>query len=272
MVMPNETKTNYGYVKDEILDEDYVLGGLQLPTEILQPMGQWDEFIPADEIQRTEKYETYGCTIYGTQNALEFLFKRVFGEIRNFSERYVYIFTKTRKPGNSPKTIIEAIRKQCGMIDEDIMPMKDAKTYEDYINPDPLPVLLEWKGEDFLKDYKINYEWVFNDNQIHNRNEAIKTALQYSPLGIAVAAWTYDFDKKVYIRPKGAEDNHWCVIFGYADGLYFQVFDSYDKSIKHLDWGFGFERSLRYRIEKIEHIDWWQKIKNYLFNKYKISL
>ena len=168
----------YGYVRDEILDEDYVLGSLKLPTEVLVENGQWDEFIPADEIQRTEKYETYGCTIFGTESALQFLFKRVFGELKNFSERYVYIFTKTRAPGNSPKTIIEAIRKQCGMVDDDLLPMSKAATYEDYIEPDPLPLLLQWKGEEFIKNYRINYEWVFNDSQIYNRNEAIKAALQ----------------------------------------------------------------------------------------------
>ncbi len=160
--MANKIK-NFGYIKDSIAEEDFVLGSLQIPTEVLQSTGQWDDFIPADEIQRTEKYETYGCTIFGTQNALEFLFKRVFGGLRNFSERYVYIFTKTRAPGNSPKTIIEAIRKQCGMIDEDLLPMSSAKTYEEYIQPDPLPILLTWKGEDFINQYRINYEWLWKE-------------------------------------------------------------------------------------------------------------
>src|SRR3990167_8356242 len=100
MEMPNETK-NYGYIQDTIADEDYILGGLNIQTDIVQSSGQWDAFLPADEIQRNEKYETYGCTIFGTLNALEFLFKRLFGEEKNWSERFVYIFTGTRPPGNS---------------------------------------------------------------------------------------------------------------------------------------------------------------------------
>src|SRR3990167_10165707 len=125
--MENEEKIiNYGYVADEIQPNDYVLGGLQIPTEVLIENGQWDEFILSDEIQRNENYETYGCTIFGTLNALEFLFKRLFGETRNWSERFVYIFTKTRPPGNSPKTIIEAIRKQCGLIDDDLLTISKA--------------------------------------------------------------------------------------------------------------------------------------------------
>ena len=270
MEMPNETK-NFGYLPDTIDPADYVLGSLQIPTEVLVENGQWDAFIPQDEIQRTENYETYGCTIFGTLNALEFLFKRLFGETRNWSERFVYIFTETRPPGNSPKKIIEAIRKQCGLIDDDLLPMSKAPAYEDYIQPDPLPVLLTWKGEDFLKETKINYEWVFNDNQIHNRNEAIKTALRYSPVGIAVAAWTYDYDKKVYVRPKDAVDNHWVCLYGYEEESFFKCYDSYDKTLKRLDWNFGFERALRYRIEKITYKPWYQFIKNF-FKKYKINL
>lgn len=266
-----QPEKQYGYIPDIISDEDYVLGSLQLPTEIIQPTGQWDDFIPQAEIQRTENYETYGCTIFGTLNALEFLFKRVFGETKNWAERFVYIFTQTRPPGNSPKTIIENIRKKCGVVDEDLLPMSKAKTYEEYISPDPLPVLLTWKGEEFLKNYQINYEWVFNDNQIYNRNEAIKTALQYSPLGIAVYAWQQDSKTGFYIRPEGKEDTHWVCIYGYEDGKNWKCYDSYDSTLKRLDWNFGFERCLRYRIEKIEKIVWWDFIRNF-FKKYKINL
>ena len=270
MEMPNDTK-NFGYVKDTIDPTDYVLGSLQLPTEVVQPTGQWDEFLPVDEIQRTEKYETYGCTIFGTLNILEFLFKRLFGETRNWAERFVYIFTGTRPPGNSPKTIIEAIRKQCGLIDDELLPMSKAETYEDYTKPDPLPVLLTWKGEEFIKNYRINYEWVFSDDRKYNQKEAIKEALQYSPLGVAVYAWQYDFDKKIYIRPKGKEDNHWTVLYGYEEGKYWKCYDSYDDTTKELDWNYDFSRCMRYRISKIEKVDFWGFLRSF-FKKYKINL
>lgn len=269
--MDNQNKISYGYVRDEILDEDYVLGSLQLPTEVLVENGQWDEFIPQDEIQRTEKYETANCTAFGTLNALEFLFKRLFGETKNWSERYVGIAAGTRPPGNSPQKVIETIRKSSGVIDDDLLPMNKAETLEVYYSPDPLPVLLTWKGEDFIKNYKINHEWVFNDFREHNHKEAIKEALRYSPLGVAVYAWQYDFEKKLYIRPMGAEDNHWTVMFGYEDGQYWKVFDSYDKSIKNLDWDFKFERVKRYRIEKKEKVNFWDFLRRF-FKKYKINL
>src|SRR3990167_11216818 len=183
--MPNETKINYGYLQDEIQPEDYVLGSLQIPTEIIQASGQWDAYLPTDEIQRNEYFDTYNCTGFGTLNALEFLFKRLFGETRNWSERYVGIAAGTYPPGNSPKKVIETIRKVSGVIDDELLPMSKAATVEEYYSPDPLPVLLTWQGEDFLSEYKINYEWVFDDKRKYNQKEAIKESLRYSPLGVA---------------------------------------------------------------------------------------
>src|SRR3990167_1033891 len=262
----NETK-NFGYIKDTIDPMDYVLGSLQIPTEVLVESGQWDEFIPADEIQRTEKYDTYNCTAFGTLNVLEFLFKRLFGETKNWSERYVGIAAGTRPPGNSPKTVIETIRKTSGVIDDELLPMSKAATVEEYYSPDPLPVLLTWKGEDFLKETKINYEWVFDDKRKYNQKEAIKESLRYSPLGVAVHAWQYDFDKKVYVRPKGVEDNHWCVLYGFEKGKYWKCFDSYNSSVKFLDLDYSFDSVLRYSITKKEKIDFWGFLRRF-FRKY----
>ena len=135
--MENEEKINYGYLEDEIQPEDYVLGSLQLPTEVIQDDGQWDAFIPTDEIQRNEYFDTYNCTGYGTLNALEFLFKRLFSETRNWSERYVGIAAGTYPPGNSPKKVIETIRKECGLLDDELLPLNapkgdEMKSVEEY--------------------------------------------------------------------------------------------------------------------------------------------
>lgn len=241
---------SFGYIKDDILESDYILGGLNLPTDILQPTGQWDAYIPTDELQRNEYVETYNCTGYGTCHALAFLFKRLFGEEKNWSERYVGIAAGTQPPGNSPQVVIETIRKDCGLLEESVLPFNNTiKTLDQYYSPKPLPWLMKENGKQFTAKYAIKHEWVFSDNQLFNRQESLKIALQYSPIGIAVAAWTKVGD--YYVRPQGAEDNHWCVIYGYEDGKYFKCYDSYDSSLKQLDWNFGFERAKRYHIEKL---------------------
>ena len=264
-----QPEINYGYIPDTIKDEDYVLGSLQLPIDILQPLGQWDDFIPADEIQRNERYETTNCTAFGTLNALEFLFKRLYGETKNWSERYVGIAAGTRPPGNSPQIVIETIRKDCGLLNDEVLPMSKANTIEEYYSPDPLPWLMKENGKKFLDEYKIGHEWVFSDFQKFNQKEAIKEGLLYSPLGIAVYAWVQDPVTKFYIRPQGAQDNHWCVLFGYAEGLYWQVFDSYDSTIKHLDWNYEFFRAKRFHISAKVKTSFWGFIKNYFLSLFK---
>ena len=264
-----QLKKNFGYLPDVISDEDYILGGLQLPTEILQPNGQWDKFVPEDEIQRTERYETANCTAFGTLNALEFLFLRLFGEKKNWSERYVGIAAGTRPPGNSPQKVIEVIRKDCGLLNDGILPMSKANTIEEYYSPDPLPWLIKENGKKFIEDYKIGHEWLWSDYQQFNKAETLKNGLLYSPIGIAVFAWIKEGG--LYIRPKGKEDNHWCVLYGYEEGKKWHIYDSYDSTIKYLDWNYEFFRAKRFYIEKIEKVYFWGWIKNF-FKKYKINL
>ena len=71
---------NYGLNIEEIKIEDdhYVLGAQSLQGEILQPDGQWDNFLPAEERQANDKFDTYSCTSFGTLNALEMLERRVY--------------------------------------------------------------------------------------------------------------------------------------------------------------------------------------------------
>lgn len=266
--MENETK-QFGYIKDEIQEEDYVLGSLQIPTEILQSDGQWDAFIPDDEIQRNEKYETYNCTAFGTLNALEILFQRLFGERRNWSERYVGIAAGTRPPGNSPHKVIETIRKESGLLEDDVLPMSKANTVDEYYSPDPLPWLMKANGQKFIENYKIGHEWCFNDLRRFNKAECLKAALNYSPLGVAIHAWIKEGG--LYVKPEGKEDNHWAVLYGYDEGKYWKCYDSYDSSIKFLDWNYNFERVKRYHISKLERIRFWDFIRNF-FKKYKINL
>lgn len=78
---------------------------------------------------------------------------------------------------------------------------------------------------------------------------SLKDALRYSPIGISVYAWVQNADS-TYIKPQGAQDNHWCVLYGYEDGKSWHVFDSYDNTHKKLAWDFGFEMAKRYSIKR----------------------
>ena len=267
MEMSNETK-NYGYILDKIKPEDYIYGSLNFSADLLQPDGQWDLFLPESEIQRTENYDTYNCTGFGTLNCLEFLFKRLFGETRNWSERYVGIAAGTDPAlgGNSPHKVIETIRKDCGLLDDYVLPMDKANTIEEYYSPDPIPWLMKMNGRKFIDEYEIKHDWIFGQFRIHNKKEVMKDALRFSPLGMAVYAWAKD---GLYIRPEGKEDNHWVVIYGFEEGKYWKCFDSYDNTIKFLDWEYEFFAGKRYRIAKASHKSFWRIIINYVLELFK---
>jgi hypothetical protein len=58
---------------------------------------------------------------------------------------------------------------------------------------------------------------------------SLMIGLQYSPLGVSVYAWERRPDG-IYHKPKNAPgDTHWAVCYGYEDGKYWKIYDSYDK-------------------------------------------
>ena len=79
--MEKEDRKNYGFIPDKIQPEDYVFGGIGIPTEpVLQPDGQWDVFLPEGEMQAKNGVETFACTAFGTTSAIEILMKRKYGQ------------------------------------------------------------------------------------------------------------------------------------------------------------------------------------------------
>lgn len=218
----------------------YTLGGVNsLPKEVLQPDGQWDLFLPAYEPQ-AEKFETCGCTVWGTQNAIEIYLKRLSGIEHNFSERFNFILNDIACPGSDPHKVCEEIRAD-GLVSSNVLPMTE--TLQEFLTPNPMEAEYLLEGQKF--PYMFFHEWVVQGTE-PDWKEKMKEALQYSPLCAAVYAWFPDGEK--YMRM--GTDNHWCVIYGYEEGKYWKCFDSYDHSIKHLDWDFWF-----YYVKRIHMVE-----------------
>ncbi len=244
--------TDYGFVKPKKDLTAYVLGGLgDLPKVVLQPNGQWDEYLPTYEPQ-AEHFETCGCTVWGTQNCIETILKKLTGKEYNFSERFNYILAGITCPGADPHYVSDVI-KDNGLIENDLLPM--TSTYREFCRPNPMGAEYLEAGLKWNYDFKHDWvwDWWVSIPTIKEQQEKMMEALQYSPLGVAVFAWQQEGD--VYVRPAGAGDVHWCEIFGYVEGEYWKCFDTYDHSIKYLDWNFGFTFVKRYLlIEKKEII------------------
>src|SRR3990167_4478500 len=98
---------NYGFVVPKITEDNYVLGGLRsLPKIILQENGQWDNFLPEYEPQFNAEFDTSGCAVWGTENAIEILDRKLSEKQSNYSERFIYILARVRPPGSNPSEYI----------------------------------------------------------------------------------------------------------------------------------------------------------------------
>ena len=216
---------NYGFKNPVITPDQYVLGGNELPDIVLREDGQYNDYLPLYEPQ-AEKYESWGCTVWGSQNAIEILHKFLFNVEPNYSERYNYILAGINEGGGDPHISIETMRLQ-GLINQELLPIPD--TYEEFKKPNPMEEKYLAEGRKFLTEYEIKHKWVLQGKETkEDRIKTLKENLKYSPIGVSVSAWTQSED--IYIDG-GLPNNHWCVCYGWTDKGW-KIFDSYDHSKK----------------------------------------
>src|SRR3990167_1434888 len=235
---------DYGYVSPALASDQYTFGGplTKLPKIILQPDRNWRPFLPAYEPQFNEFFDSFGCTVYGTENAIETLEKKLFGGEPNYSERFIYILSKIVPPGGDPHKVAEVIR-QHGLITDQLLPM--VSSFNDFLKPNPM-------SREFLKEgtswpYEFLHEWVWvNSPPKEIRLILIREALQYSPLAVSVTAWR---EEGGFYVDQGRPNTHWCVLFA-LDGDAPLIFDTYDQSIKRLHPDHHIEVCKRYSITK----------------------
>jgi hypothetical protein len=219
----------YGFIPSKIESNHYILGGTGLPKTILQPLGNWERYLPAYEPQ-FENFETAGCTVWGTQNCCETLFKRLYSEEPNYSERFTYILAGVRPPGADPHKVAEVIRTK-GLIDHTLLE-NNSPTLEEFVKPDPMTKELIDKGEEWLNLYDFGHEWLWTTNlNKKDRLDILKEYLQYSPVCVSVSAWSTDPDTGLYVS--NFPNNHWVMCYGIADESLL-VFDSYGQDKKRL--------------------------------------
>lgn len=242
----------YGLILDEKQPEDYQFGSaVSLGSEMLVPDGDWAPWLPIDEYQNLAM-EPMACTSFGTFNCLEALVCFEYRITINYSDRFLAYTSGTTQYGNSPKTVIDTLRKK-GSVTEDLWPYTpDINTWTKfYATP---PQNLYTKAVALLAEFSIGYEFV------SNTQAAMMEALKHSPLGVSVYAWDAPDNDGIYHRPQFAQSNHWTMCYGYVPNQYWKIFDSYDNSHKRLAWDFGFEQVFGYTLHRqIVSESWFQK-------------
>lgn len=235
---------NYGLKFSETPDVNaYVLGGLiELPKIVLRPDGDWSNFLPVYEPQFNKQFDSYGCTVWGSQNCLEIYLKQQTGVEYNFSERFTYILAGIRPPGADPHEVIESMRKY-KVIPDKLLPFTDS--YEEFLTPNPMTEQLLAEGRKW--SYGLGHQYVWNIPQTkEQRLNKIKEYLRYSPLGVSVTAWI--LENGVYVD-NGQPNTHWCVLYGITDNGYL-IFDSYDHGHKVLSFDHQIQVAKRFYLEK----------------------
>ncbi len=216
---------NYGFKRPSIKIEDHIFGAEDnLP--VIQPDGQYDNFIPQYEAQ-ADKYETGGCTIWGSQNGVEFLFKKLFNIEPNYDERYNYNISEVsfEEGGADPGKVIQDMREK-GLI-QGFLPMPD--TLPEFMTPRPMEEKYLKEGRKWLDQYELKHKWVLQGfEEKGQRIQAIQEALTKGIVCVSVTAW---YEQNGIYVDMAQQNNHWCVCYGWT-GNGWKIFDSYNNSTK----------------------------------------
>jgi len=256
-----------GFITPKIEKEHYVLGGLNVPFNILKEDGDWrSDRRPVKEIQKGIGFDTFNCTGFNTLNQIEQYMYVRYGIEVNYSDRWLGIIAGTTPPGNDPHVVYEAIRKY-GLVEESMLPFtEDITTVEEYYSfKGGCESDCYRAGREWLEKYDFKHEWVFNpdsniplDEKINN----IKSALKVSPLGIAVYAW-HDDDRGVYVRY--GDDCHWTS----ADALidYLKVYDSYDPVEKDVEQELYYAKRIDISLKEVKKKTLWEIIRDWFIRE-----
>lgn len=264
---------NYGLVlPDEMLAEEYVLGGVgDVPGEIINPEGKWPH--PDDkEPQEINNFDTFGCTVWGSLNALETLLKHKGFDV-NYSDRYIYSVAVNKgilnpDVGADPHKIAELLRKVTGNLREDRIPNKTDNKVEYYEGLYPILEELVKEGQEWYKTWELKHEWVwtYSENLTpQQKKERLGKALQKGTVCVSVYAWALN-ENDLYFKPPGARDTHWTLLTASTDQMY-EVFDSYDTYQKALEPLFDFGISKVYYLSPVKpKVSLWERFMSWLRN------
>ncbi len=212
---------NFGFIRSEIDDTQYIFGASPLLSNDINPSGDWEKFLPDFEYQ-AEGYETYGCVPYGTENAVQTLMNFHFGTKINYSERFAYNLASIVPPGSDPHFVNEIMRKY-GFISQERLPR--SSTLEEFKKPRPMTTDYLSLGQDWLKHYTFGHDWVFtNSPNKQARISLLQSALKKGTVCISVTAW---WEVNGLFVDNGQPNTHWTQLYKIDDDGTMYVFDSY---------------------------------------------
>src|SRR3990167_8244997 len=96
---------NYGLQLGEKKPEDWLTLGAS--GVVNRPDSTWPLVLYEPQ---AEKFETWGCTVWGAENQIEIYIKEVYGIEPNYWEQFTYNDVGVNPPGPDPNLVYESIR------------------------------------------------------------------------------------------------------------------------------------------------------------------
>jgi len=253
-------------IEDSKRETNYQLGAVD--KEVLMPDGQWLEFKPECEIQRSELVDYMDCVTESAINGLSILMQKKLPLLNNWSQRFTAKMSGTTKSGNSLYAVSDCIRNK-GLVLETDWTRNSGMNWNTYYAAIPTSVI--GKGKKWTLQFDASYEMASTSH------EALKQALKYGPVQVIGYAWAFNNEKGLY-DDYGMRANHAFLLIGYVEGKKWIVYDSYptdniidsnstkQEFIKELTWDFNFADAMLYsiKLKATDQTSWLYKLMAYL--------
>lgn len=234
---------NTGLQIKPIEPEHFVFGDARLGDQPVLTDGDWSSFLPIPEDQAPFGFEPMCCTTFALLNCVEIMLRQKYGATDNYSDKFLAYVSGTTKSGNDPHTVAEALRTKGDVYEADYQYTSSDNSWEKfYAVPEKW---LYTKALEFIAQYNFGHSWVSPVSQ-----QAMMNALNYSPLTAGVYAWELDPQTGYYTNKQNLPAEHDVCVYGYVQGQYWKIFDSYSQECKKLAWDFPFVAVKRYTLDR----------------------
>lgn len=143
-------------------ETDYFVGA-NSPIEYKERLrdGNWTPYAFDTEPQSSNRGDSMACVSHSALNIIQAQEFYITGRKVNYSKRWIAKMSGTTRQGNYLNTVADTIRKY-GLVLEEDYPTPESFTWDDYHAdiPKDLKDRLEQKGKEWLKRWKVEYEFL----------------------------------------------------------------------------------------------------------------
>lgn len=168
---------NTGVTQPKVEPTDWTAGDTGIVyQEVCQ---DWTPYLPKYEAQE-KLARTQACVTFSALNCIETQLKQQTGKEWNFSDRFTAKMSGTTKNGNGLQKVLDSIRKDGWLLEEDY-PFPSNITFEEFYKE--IPQELKDKAKKNLEDAKweVRYEWA-SVNNCNPDLESLRKQLKQCPL------------------------------------------------------------------------------------------